>query len=413
MASGASNQDNVPELLKSIWEDDVFDFQYEDEVFYGKVDKDTTFEGDGRYVTVKIGSGGGHSALFDKAQENRGPSTYRRMFVEVADNYAVWSVDKKFISLSRNQKGSLKRALQEATESAQTKLKRRTVRQLWGTGGGAIGKVSSISTTDLTLSNTADVRNFDIGDVCAFSNDDGYTASTGVLSGTRQVTAINEDTGVITFDTTLATIEGLGANDYVFIDGDYGAVMKGVLAYITTSAPGVSSIPTSIWGMTRTEFPTRLSGHRFTGDQNQIAEEVLIALTKAFKRNIKTTDIFMDPDLFNEFVMSLEGQRQRPASEKVGGVGYSGIEVTAQNGKTVKVWGDPSIPLSPSGNRLVFGLNMDTWVMASSEEYPMWLTDKGERFMVETSANAVQGRVGGYPQCYCDAPGQNWILELS
>jgi len=414
MASGASNADNIPELLKSIWEDDVRDFQYEDEVFYGKIQKDESWEGDINYVTVKIGSGGGHSSKFDKAQQNRGPSTYKRMAVETADNYAIWSVDNKFISLSRNQKGSLKRALQEATEGAQTKFKRRVVRQLWGTGGGSIGKVSSISTVTLTLTDANDCRNFDIGDVCEFAPDDGYTASAGVLSGTRQVVGIDEDAGTVEFDETLATINTLGANDYVFIEGDYANVMKGVPFYITTSEPGTSNIPANAWSMVRTSHPTRLAGHRFTGDQNQIAEEIMNALTKAFKRNINTTDIFLDPDLFNEFAMSLESQRQRPSTEKVGGVGYTGIEVTTQGGKTCKVWGDPSVRKSPSGNRLVWGLNMDGWVLHSSEAYPMWLTGDGtKKFLTEENANARQGRVGGYAQAYTNAPGDNWVLELS
>lgn len=410
----ASNVSNVPEMLKSIWDNEVPDYQYEDEVFYGKIEKDTTWDGLYQYVVCKIGNGGGHSALFDKAQENRSESTFKRMQIEVADNFAVWSVDNKLITLTRNQRGALMRALQEATEGAQSKFKRRTVRQLWSTGGGSIGKVSSISTVYLTLTDADDVRNFDIGDVCAFANDDGYLASAGVLSGTRTVVAIDEDDGIIQFDVTLATISGLGANDFVFIDGDYGAVMKGVPFYVTSSEPGVNSIPTTAWGMDRTTWPTRLSGHRFTGDQNQVPEEIMNALTKAFKRNCKTSDIFMSPDLFNEFAQGLESQRQRPASETVGRVGYTGIEVTSQSGKTVKCWGEPSIRKSPNGNQHVFGLNMNGWVLHSAEAYPMWLTSDGKKeFLTEENANARQGRVGGYGQAYTNAPGENWVLELS
>lgn len=413
MASGASNSSNVPELLKSIWDDEVPDYQYEDEVFYGKIEKDTSWDGIKQIVTCKIGNGGGHSAKFDNAKANKGPSTFKKMEVETADNFALWSVDNKLITLTRNQKGALMRALQEATEGAQHKFKRRTVRQLWGNGGGAIGKVSSISTTTLTLTDVNDVRNFDIGDVCAFSNDDGYTASAGVFSETRKVTAIDEDAGIITFDTTLATISGLGANDFVFIDGDYGAVMKGVPAYVTLADPGVGGTPTSIWGMTRTTWMTRLAGHRFDGDQNQIGEEVLNALTKAFRRNCKTSDVFMSPELFNEFALSLESQRVRTVEEKVGRVGYTGIEVVSQSGKTVKCWGDPSVPKNGT-NQLVFGLNMDSWVLHSAEDYPMWLTADGEKkFLTEENNNAREGRVGGYGNAYTNAPGENWVLELT
>lgn len=414
MASGASNISNVPEMLKSIWDDEVPDYQYEDEVFYGKIEKDTSWDGLYQYVTAKIGNGGGHSAKFDNAKANKGPSTFKRMQLETADNFALWSVDNKLITLTRNQRGALMKALQEATEGAQSKFKRRTVRQLWGTGGGAIAKISSISTVYATLTDPNDVRNFDIGDVCAFADDDGYTATAGVKSETRRVVGIDEDDGIIQFDTTLASISGLGANDFIFIDGDYGVVMKGVPFYVTSSEPGVNSIPTTKWGMDCTTWPTRLSGHRFTGDQNQIGEEILNALTKAFRRNCKTSDIFMSPELFNEFAQSLETQRMRTAEEKVGRVGYTGIEVTSQSGKTVKCWGDPSVQKSPNGNPMVYGLNMESWVLHSAEAYPMWLTADGEKkFLTEENANAREGRVGGYAQAYTNALGEQWVLELS
>lgn len=413
MAAGASNMTNVPELLKSIWDDEVTDYQYEDEVFYGKIEKDMSWDGISQIITCKLGNGGGHSADFGTAKANKGTSTFAKMTITTADNFALWSVDNKLITLTRNQKGALMKALQEATEGAQSKFKRRTVRALWGDGGGSIGKIASISTTSLVLDDILDIRNFDVGDVCAFANDNGYTATAGVFSETRTVTNLDEDSGTVTFDTTLATITGLGAGDFVFIDGDYGAVMKGVPFYCTSSAPGVSGIPTTKWGMTCTTWPTRQSGHRFTGDQNQVPEEVLNALTKAFIRNCKTSDIFMSPTLFNEFAQGLESQRQRPSEEKIGRVGYTGIEVTSQSGKTVKCWGDPSVRKSPSGNEMVYGLNMDGWVLHSAEAYPMWLTADEKKFMTEANANAKEGRVGGYGQAYTNALGEQWVLELS
>jgi hypothetical protein len=414
MASGASNITNIPELLKSIWDDEVEDYQYEDEVLYGKIEKDTSWDGIYQIVTCKLGNGGGHSASFSKAKENKGTSTFAKMQIETADNFALWSVDNKLITLSRNQRGALMKALTEATEGAQNKFKRRAVRQLWSTGGGSIAQIASISGAIATLVDPNDVRNFDIGDVCAYAPDDGYTATAGVYDQTRRVTTIDEDAGTVTFDTTLATITGVGANTYVFIDGDYSVVMKGIPFYVTSSAPGVNGIPTTKWGMTCTTWPTRLSGHRFVGDQNQVSEEVMNALTKAFRRNCKTSDVFFSPELFNEFAQGLESQRMRPAEEKVGRVGYTGIEVTSQSGKTVKCWGDPSVRKSPNGNQMIYGLNLDGWVLHSAEAYPQWLTADGEKkFMVEENANAKEGRVGGYAQAYTNALGDNWVLELS
>lgn len=413
----AVNESNTPLLLKSIWEDDLEPYMLEDEVLFGKLDKDTTFEGDDRKVVLQIGSGGGHSADFDKAMENRGAPTLKRFSYDVADDYAVWSVDKKMMSRSRSNKGALKRALQLATQNAADKLKRRTVRHNWHNGGGAIGKIaaSGISTKYATLEQTNDIRNVDIGDVHVFAADDGYLASAGVLDGTRRVVDVDWDNGIIEYDVTLATIPSIGTGSkFIFVDGDYGAVQKGVPYYIPTSAPGVDSIPTTVWDMTRgTSMYT--SGSRFTGDENQIGEEILRVGTELYKRNVMPTDIFLDPDLFQEFANSLESQRVRTAEERVGKVGYTGLEVVMQNGKTVKVWGDPSIRRAPDGKRLVWFLNLDYWSFVSMEQFPMWLTSdktKSESFMTEANANALQGRLGGYPQLVCTNFMQQALLKL-
>ena len=44
--------------------------------------------------------------------------------------------------------------------------------------------------------------------------------------------------------------------------------IKGVPAYVCLEEPGTGDEPASIWGMTRTTFPTRLGGHRFTPSTN-------------------------------------------------------------------------------------------------------------------------------------------------
>lgn len=409
----ASTITNVPLILKELWVDEIHDFQYKDQPFYGMVPKDTSWSGLKLHVTVQYANGTSVSSKFEKAKAGKRVSTYAAMEVETADLFALWAVDNKLITLTRDQKGSLVRALSEATEKANKKFKRRTAWQLWGNGGGAAAKISGISTTVATLSNAQDVRNFDIGDICEFAGDDGR-ANGGVLDGTRTITAIDEDLGKLTFDTTLATIATLGANDFIFHEGDYNNVIKGVEAYVTTQDPGVGDVPTSIWGMTRTAFMTRLSGHRMTPSANLIAvEAVKEALMKAFVRSCGVTDLYCRPQIFNEIEMSLEGQR-RYADEKVGKVGFSGLIFTSQSGKEVKLFADPDIKLGPSGEELIFGLNRDSWKFHTAEEWPMWLTADGEKkFMTEENANAREGRLGGYGNLYCKAPGENFVLLLS
>lgn len=411
---GASvNVNNIPEVLKYIWDDEVFDYQYEGEPYYAMVEKDTSWEGLYQIITMKFAHAGGRATKFTTAKKNKRAGQFGKMQVDTADNFAVWSVDNKLITLTRSQKGSLVRALTDATSDAQTRFKQSTVHQLWRNGGGAKAKIAAagISGAVATLDNPFDVRFFELGDVCEFSDDDGV-ANVGVYSGTLTVLDIDEDTGTVTFDDNLSTISGLAAGDFIFEEGDYHSVLYGVPAYCTLAAPGVSGVPSTIWGMTRTTFPTRQSGHRFTGSKNLVQEEIKIALMKAKRRNCQTDRLFCSPELFNDVEMSLEGQR-RYSDETVGRIGFRSIEFV-EDGRVVKLIGDPNVPLGLSGEQLVFGLNMDTWKLHTAEEWPMWLTEDGKKkFMTEENANAVEGRLGGYGQHYTTAAGQNFVLALS
>ena len=412
---GASvNMDSVPEVLKYIWDDEVTDYQYEDEPYYAMVEKDTSWEGLYTIVTVKTAHAGGRSAKFGKAKANKKAASFHKMQIETSDNFALWSVDNKLITLTRSQRGSLVRALTDATSDAQSRFKHSTAWMLWRNGGGSIGKIASagISGATCTLDNPDDIRNFEEGDTIEFADDDGVAAG-GVYSGTLVVSSIDEDNGILTFDDNLSAITGLAAGDFLFQEGDYNAALYGVPAYVTLDDPGSSGVPTSVWGMSRSTFMTRLAGHRFTGATLQVQEEIKKALTTAFRRRCRVTHLFMAPEVFNDLEMSLEGNR-RYADEKIGRVGFTGIEFTSQSGKTVKCFPEPNIPLGLNGGRLVFGLALDTFKLHTAEEWPMWLTSDGEKkFLTEENANAREGRIGGYGQHYTRSPGDNFVLELT
>lgn len=407
----ANNIANVPLILKELWEDEVEDYQYKDKPWYAMCPKDTSWSGIKLHVTAKYANGASTSSKFSVAKNRKRTAKFAAMEVETADLFTLWSIDNKLKTLTRDQKGSLVRIVNDATEDAMKKFKRRTTFQLWRNGGGAAGKVGSVSGDEITLANILDVRNFDIGDPLEFSNDDGR-AGAGVLDGVLTITDIDEDAGVLGFDANISTVTGLGAGDYLFHEGDYNNVIKGVPAYVCLEEPGTGSEPASIWGMDRTPFPTRLGGHRFTPSSNmQVIEAVFEALTNAHRRSVNVTHLFASPELFNECAQSLEGQR-RYADTKVGNVGFTGIKFAYQGGE-VEMYADPDIPEGPNGEELIFGLNRETWKFHTAEEWPMWLTSDGtKRMRDEENANAIEGRIGGYGNQYTKAAGQNFVLLL-
>lgn len=407
---------NVPEILKNVWKDDIFDFMYEDQPLLGLLDKDTSWDGLYQIITVMYGGMSGRSNTFDDAQLGKGPPKYKQMQISTRDNFALWSVDHKLVTLSRNNRGALVRALAESTEKATTKLKRSSCWQFWRNGGGAVGTVQSVGASSVVLEDINDVRNFDLDDPVNFATDDGSASSpAGIRSGSAIITAIDEDTGTLTFNVTMASI-GVTAADSIFHRGDYAKSFLGIPAYCTLFTPGTGGVPTSLWGMDRSDFPTRLAGSRFTGTVATVTQDIKDALATGYRRNIETTHLFVPPEIYSEIETDI-GTARRYTTEKVGTVGYEALVFTTQGGKSVKVYSDADIPKSPDGStQYVFGLNLDTWKFHTADEYPMWLAsvaNGGGKFHVEHNANATEGRLGGYGQLYTHAPGQNWNLALT
>lgn len=406
----AATAANVPEILKNIWKDEVHDFQYADSPFYAKIPKDTSWDGQYQLITVHYGGSTGRSNQFEQAKINKGPKKFKQMQIGTRDNFAVWSIDHKLITLSRNQRGALVRALASETEGAQQKFKRSSCWQIWRNGGGAVAKVASISTVTATFVDVNDVRNFDVGDIIWGSTDDG-TGGAGVISGEREVVSIDEDLGKVTFD---ATLVGLWpADTFLFHAGDYNTSLVGVAAYVPLVAPGSGAEPVSIWGMNRSAHLTRLGGHRFTAGTANVADEVKAVLSKCFRRNVGITHLFCGPEAFDEIDTEL-GTLRRYVDDNVGRVGFKALEFNMQGGKLVKLFSDPDIPKSASAKRLIYGLNLDTWKLHTALDWPMWLTIDGKKdFMTEENANSSEGRIGGYGQPYTDAPGENFVMELT
>lgn len=406
---------NTPLLLKNIWEDLVEDYFNDEQPFMALVSKMTDWKGLKRLVTVPIGGMAGRSATFGDAKANKSAPKYLQMEVQVRDNFATWSVDHKLIALSGDDTGSLKRAMASSTEAAMDKIKSSQNFMNWRDGGGAVGRIKSNSLKTGTLYDVNDIRNFDIGDIIEFAPDSGVAAA-GVRTASLEVTGINEDTGVITFDSNLTSVPGFANNDYLFHKGDYNLAFYGVPAYCTIEAPGVGVVPANLWGMVRTAHPTLLAGSRFTASSLLLIEALKESLTKAHRRKIKTSHLFMPPEKFNTIEMSLQGQK-RYAEEKVGGVGFKALVFTTQEGREVKCYSDADIPKNAAADtEYIFGLNLKEFKFRTAGAYPDWINkvaDGAGKFMTEQNANATEGRLGGYGQLYTKALRQHWNLALT
>jgi len=399
-------------VLKRIWpQSEIQNLMYDDAPLHAFLNKDQTWTGYTREIVLQYANGGGHSPDFTVAKRNKSTNQFGKMSVELADLYGLWSVEHKAMLATRNDKGAVVKALESATKGALKKIKRDVCWMLYGNGGGSIGRVSTSTTlasTTLVFRDAKSLRNIEINDYLVLSSDDGRGGA-GVRAGDPlKVTAKDYSAASVTVDQNISTaISGATTADYVFLEGFYGAAMEGLESYVPEDDPGSGNVPTSIWGMSRSADLWRLGGIR-VGGKGLLVQEALKKALKVAKEQGASPDLcMMSTDDFYSLEMSLGSQVSR-TERKVQGVGFEGIKIVSGSGKPLEVYMDADCPTN-----IVWLLQSDTWTFSSMGEYPDFLGMNGEKFIQEEASPTFEGRVGGYAQLYCDAPGYNVRLDLT
>src|SRR5262249_34320791 len=151
--------------------------------------------------------------------------------------YSLFSITRKLIKQSKNNRGAIVRALARESELAIKSWKREVALMLPGNGGAARGQLSGVggaqSSTTLTFADANSALNFEVDQQIQLASTDGTTGS--VRNGFVTVTAVNYEAGTITVDSgpSLGAIPGALDNDFVFRNGDFGAWMPGIRSFVT------------------------------------------------------------------------------------------------------------------------------------------------------------------------------------
>jgi hypothetical protein len=223
------------------------------------------------------------------------------------------------------------------------------------------------------------------------------------------ISAINRDTGVLTstggVNWNAATgISGAAASWYLFRGGDFGAKIKGLGAWVPTSAPGA----TGFFGVDRSVDTVRLGGVRVSGEAS-IEESLLKGMTKVFREGGAVDAIFLNPDDFRLLCIALEnkstidkGQGKASDAEMF----FEGVKILGASGKAT-CYPDPFCPKG-----YAYGLQMDTWCLHTMGEIGSVLDEDGSTMLREYNADAIEIRMVTFGQLGCEAPGYNFVATL-
>src|SRR5579859_1106569 len=366
-------------ILKDIWpQKQIYDMLNYGMPFFALLRKDSNLAVN-NHLAAGFGTSQGVSADFASAKANKQPESNAGFKFGAGQIYSLGSVDRQLIRLSRGDARAIVGALDRAAQQAILGWKFECATQLWGNGGGAIGQVSSVSTTNLLLSNVDDVVKFDRLMTVQAAPDDGTAATSGptaVRPGQVVVGKVRRQVGEATAHlvpltgnwTDAGNIPGIAANDYLFRAGNYNNVIMGVGSWLPSTDPTAGD---NFGGQDRSLDPLRLSGIKLTATGKSPREAAMFIVRESIRNSASPTHLFENPTNFGDLQLELQQAgmqivtKEAPAAigNHVFGEPIDGIGFIGPRGQ-VKVYADDRVP---TGN--AFALQMDTWYLSGAGEF--------------------------------------------
>lgn len=407
-----TNLDNYEPLLKELYDDDHIENEvYKDNPFLALVPK--IEDAEGKYIPrpVIYGNPQGRSRSFTQAQQ-RGEVTGVEpvsFFVRRVKDYSLATVDNETILASKSDKGAFLKAATTAMDGAIQSLTRSVAISMYRPSSGYYARVEAEPSNDtgtftLQLQEPEEITNFETQMVLNI-----WSAPSGGVERTSDgaetdfvVSAIDRDNGVLTLEGDYDGSGTIAAGDFIFVKGDRGVSMSGLMDWIPTENP-TSAL---FFNVDRTADVTRLAGIRMDGRGLPIEEALLNLVTRIAREGGKPDYIMMNYEEYNDLDKSL-GSKVQYIDLKVNAVvGFRGIEIQGPKG-AIKVIADQNCPAG-----FAWALQMNTWELLSLGKAVRVIDTDGMKWLRQNSQDGIEIRLGSYSQLACRAPGYNGVTRL-
>ena len=398
----------VTQALKEHYKDlRVKNMVYKDNPLLALMPKYEQFGGENMPIPTQYGIANRRSATFGTGQALNTATNLARFVLTRVKDYSFASITGESIKATEsNADAFLKYATLEIDGAIQS-LTRSLAVALYGDGSGQIGTIGSISSNatgsgrTITLTNTENVTNFEVGMVLRFADNN----TSALDSDTFTVTAVDRDTGILTGD--IASGGNIAATNAIFQSGDYVSAsdrlkVSGLEAWIP------SGTPANLFGVTRTADRTRLAGVPFDGSSMPIEEALVSAASRLAREGGSPDHCFMDYTQFSNLEKALGSKVvYDKVSSDDADIGFQALSIIGPKGP-IRVIADQNC--TPN---VAYLLQMDTWSLNSLGAAPHILDLDGNRMLRESSADAYEVRVGFYGNVGCTAPGYNSRVALA
>lgn len=351
-------------------------------------------------VPIITGASQSRSSSFANAQTNQSPVQIESFFLTRASDYSIAQIDNQTMLASKTDKMSFLEGSKVLIDGAITSITLSLASAMFRSGTGSIGQIASITSGLIVLSDVNSVVQFEVNMVLQSSATDGSTP----LAALGYVVSVDRSAGTLQVSTSYggapATPASWAAAQFLLVQGDSNAKIKGLLAWLPTVAPTSTD---NFFGVNRSVDSTRLAGVRYDGSAQPI-EEALIDSSSLLAREGGKPDVaIMSYASYSALEKSLGAKVVYiDLKASMNDISFRGIEVNGANSR-IKCFPDRSCP-----SKQCFLLTMKSWCLESLGDAPQILRyGDGLEMLRVYNADAGEVRVAYYAQLSCNAPGWN------
>lgn len=400
------NLTSMNAALKELYDGQVVEnLVYADNPFLAMVPKGTDFGGKYKPIPIITGVSQGRSATFTNAQGNQTPVQIESFFLTRFSDYSIATIDNQTMLASATDKMTFLEGAKLVIDGAIRSITNSLASKLFRSGTGSIGQIGTISTGVITLSNSNDVVQYEVGMTLQANATDGGTPRAAL----GYVIAVNRSSGTVTVSDTAVggsagSPSGWAPNDYLLVQGDNNLALSGLSAWIPFTAPSA----TLFYGVDRTVDTTRLAGVRYDGSEQSMEEALIDGSSLLAREGGKPETCITNFASYSALEKALGSKVQYIDLKGPAEIAFRGIMINGAN-TMIKVFPDRNCQPNTA-----YLLQMNTWKLESLGDAPQILRyGDGLEMLRVYNADAGEVRVGYYSNLRTNAPGWNANIKLS
>lgn len=399
---------NMNAALKELYSGQVVEnLVYAHNPLLAMMPKFTEFGGKNKPIPIINGVTQGRSSNFANAQANQTALSIQEFFLTRKKDYSLATIDNETALASATDHMAFLNGSKIQIDGAFHAITLSQSSALFRSGTGSIGQITSIASGVITLTQSLDVTQFEIGQTLqANATDGGATprAALGYVIAVNRAPPGTVGGGTVTVSTSqggaAASPAAWAANDFLLVQGDLNAKISGLAAWLPQTPPTTGD---NFYGVDRSIDTVRLAGLVYNGSAQSIEEALIDASTELGLNGGKPSDCVTNYRSFAALDKALGSKVQYIDHKGPAEISFKGIQIFGSNG-VINVWPDRSCQAQTA-----YLLQMDTWCLESLGDAPQILTygKEGLEMLRLNNSDAVELRVGYYANLRTNAPGWN------